>query len=149
MTKESIFPDDIKEASDKMGGEWVKASEFEVGLVLQIAKPMEKKVSSNPKYGGQDSDFLVKNDILEKGECLMFTFNSTSGEERKFNTKSAPFFIAFKQVEELGIGDWIKITRTGKTDETRYTVEKVDGPQVPQRKKDVPTKEINPDDVPF
>lgn len=126
----SIFPDDVRDAADKMGGEWIKPSEFESGLTLQFSKPLEKVVARNPKYGGQETDYLVKNDILEKGETFEFTFLSEDGTERKLHSKSAPFFIAFKQVEELGVGDWVTITRTGKTDETRYTVEKIEHGEV-------------------
>lgn len=130
----NFMPDDVKEASDKIGGDWIKASEFEGGLVLQVAKPMEKVRAGNPKYGAQEADWLVKNEILEVGETFRFTFNSTEGLERKIDTKSTPFFIAFKNCEELGIDDWIQITRTGKTDETRYTVEKVDQPVLSAKK---------------
>lgn len=122
----SIFPEDVQEAADKIGGNWIKAAEFEGdGLVLQLIKPLEKVKSTNPKYGAEEKDFLVKNEILEVGETFRYTFKTTEGTERQIDSKSTPMFIGFKQVEELGVGDWIKIVRTGKTDQTRFTVEKV------------------------
>ncbi len=139
----SIFPPEIEEAASKLGGEFVKGSEFEGdGLTLQLVKAMEVVKSNNPKYGATETDFLVKNDILEEGETLRFTFKDSEGKERTFDTKSAPFFIAVKQVEELGVGDWIHITRTGKTNETRYQAEKVAGVSLRN-------EEIDPKEIPF
>lgn len=123
---EKMMPEEVKEAADKLGGEWIKASEFTGnGLVLQIAKSMEK-VSS--KYGALETDYLVKNEILEKGQTFRYSFNTSEGAERKIDSKSTPLFIGFKQVEELGVGDWVKVIRTGEREETRFTVEKVDAP---------------------
>lgn len=137
---ENMMPEDVKEASNKLVSNWLKGSDFEgVGLVLQIAKPMEK-ISS--QYGAEEDDYLVENNILEKGQSFRYTFMDENGKERKIDSCSTPFFIGFKQVEELGVGDWVKVTRTGKTDKTRYSVEKVDHEavapevkQVSQRKK--------------
>lgn len=124
-----IFPSDVREAANKMGSDWWKGADFEgEGVVVQVVKPMEVVKSNNPKYGAQDTDFLVKQEILEVGETLRFTLKGTDGVEKQFDTKSAPFFIGFKQCEELGVGDWVKISREGKTTDTRYTVEKVDEP---------------------
>lgn len=144
----NIFPDDVKEAADKIGGDWIKAGEFEGnGLVLKIAKPMEKVRATNPKYGAQEADYLVKNELLEVGETFRFTFETADGSERKIDTKSTPFFIAFKQCadKEVGVGDWVLIQRTGKTDETRYTVEKVDEPTLTAK---VP-EAVKKGDIPF
>jgi hypothetical protein len=121
-----FIPQDVKDASDKLTSNWLKGSSFEgEGLVLQVAKPMEKVPS---KYGAEEDDYLVENNILEKGQSFRYTFNDAEGRERKIDSCSTPFFIGFKQVEELGVGDWVKIVRTGKTDKTRYTVTKVDAP---------------------
>src|SRR5665213_551500 len=110
-----IFPSDIRDAANKMGSDWYKGSDFDgEGLVVQVSKPMEVVKSNNPKYGAQETDFLVKQEILEEGETLRFTFKGADGTEKQFDTKSAPFFIGFKQCEELGIGDWVKISREGK-----------------------------------
>lgn len=123
-----FFPEDVKDAADKMGSDYLKGAEFEAGLTLQTSKALEKIISNNPKYGAVEDDFLVKNEILEVGQSLRFTFKDVDGKERKFDTKSAPFFIGFKQVEELGVGDWVHIKREGKTDKTRYTITKVEAP---------------------
>jgi hypothetical protein len=118
------MPADVKEASDKITSNWLKGADFEGnGLVLKVTKPLEK-VSS--QYGAEEGDYLVKNEILGVGESFRYTFEDEAGMERKIDSSSTPFFIGFKQCEELGIGDWVRITRTGKTDKTRYTVEKVE-----------------------
>lgn len=121
----SFMPADVKEASDKITSNWLKGADFEAGLVLKISKPMEKVKSM---YGAEEDDYLVKNEILAVGESFRYTFEDATGEERKIDSSSTPFFIAFKQCEELGVGDWVRVTRTGKTDKTRYAVEKVDAP---------------------
>src|SRR3990167_9249004 len=126
----NIFPDDVREAADKIGGDWLKGADFEGGLTLQVTKPMERIKSNNSQYGATDVDFLVKNEILEEGETFRYTFRTSDGSEKKFDSKSAPFFLGFKQCEELGVGDWISVTRTGKTDKTRYSVVKVDAPEL-------------------
>lgn len=134
-----FMPSDVKEASNKLTSNWLKGADFEgEGLTLQIAKPMEK-VSS--QYGAEEDDYLVENNILEKGQTFRYTFTDTEGKERKIDSCSTPFFIGFKQVEELGIGDWVKITRTGKTDKTRYTVEKVSAPSEAKPPKNLDHKE--------
>lgn len=131
----NIFPDEVNEAAKALGSSWITASEFEGGLVLQIVKPLEKMVSNNPKYGAKADNYLVKKEILEVGETFRYYFKTVSGEEKQMDSTSSPFFIGIRQVEELGIGDWVKITRTGQTTETRFTVEKVDAP-VSQEKED-------------
>lgn len=136
-----IFPSDVREASDKIEGEWIQAKEFEgKGLTLQVEKPLEKMKSPNPKYGAKPENYLVKNNILEAGETFRYTFKSVGGNERKIDTNSSPFFIAFKQCEELGIGDWVEIVRTGETTETRYTVEKVEAPVAQDNPESLVTK---------
>lgn len=145
-----VFPEDVREAAEKIGGDWIKGSEFEgEGLVLQVAKPMEKITSTNALYGATEDDFLVENNILTVGQSLRFTFTTPEGKERKIDTKSSPFFIGFKQCEDLGVGDWVRITRTGKTDKTRYTVEKVSAPVVAPKPVAEPEVDIDPKDIPF
>lgn len=143
----NFIPDDVKEAANKMGSDWIKGEEFDgEGLTLQVVQQLEKVRSNNPKYGAQETDFLVKNDILEVGESFRFVFKTADGTERKFDTKSSPFFIAFKQCEDLGVDDWVKITRTGKTTETRYIAEKVDAPVSQEKPVE---EEIDPSKIPF
>lgn len=136
----NFFPADVQEASSKITSNWLKGSDFEGGLVLQVAKSMEKVKSL---YGAEEDDYLVEKEILAVGESFRYTFTDTAGAERKIDSSSTPFFIGFKQVEELGVGDWIKITRTGKTDKTRYTVEKVD-PVEFTAQKNFPPEAIQP-----
>lgn len=142
-----IFPEDVKKASDKIESEWISAKEFDGGIILQLVKPLEKIKSPNPKYGAKADNFLVKNEILEVGETFRYIFKTANGSERKLDTNSSPFFIAFKQCvseSEFGVGDWAQIERTGETTETRYTVEKVEAPVSQEN-----TEEIRPEDVKF
>lgn len=118
----SIFPDEVNEAAGSMGGGFVKAGEFEGnGLTVQLAEKMEVITASNPKYGATEIDYLVKKGILEVGQSLRFIFKDAQGNTRKFDTKSAPFFIALSQVQGLEVGDWVNITRTGSLSDTRYS----------------------------
>lgn len=149
MTKDPFFPEDVREAADKLGGDWLKGADFENSPVLQLVKPMERVKSNNPTYGAAEDDFLVKGEVLEVGETFRYTFKTPGGEEKLFDSKSAPFFLGFKQCDDLGVGDWIKITRTGKTDKTRYTVEKVEAPVLPSNTENRSTEDINPDNIPF
>lgn len=119
----NFFPKDVEEASNKITSDWLKGADFDGnGLVLKVARPMEKVKS---QYGAEEKDYLVKQEILGVGESFRYTFEDAEGKERKIDSCSTPFFIGFKQCEELGVGDWVLIKRTGKTDKTRYTVEKV------------------------
>ena len=142
---DDIFPADVREAANQIGGEFIKGAEIDgEGLVLQVAKPMEKIKASNPKYGAEEKDFLVKQEILEVGETFRFYFNMPDGTERKIDTKSSPFFIGFKQCEDLGVGDWVRVNRTGKTDKTRYSVEKVEKPEGASLKHLDPDSDLDP-----
>jgi hypothetical protein len=143
----SIWPADVEDAAKKLGGNWVKAEMFEgEGLTLRINK-VEKVAARNPKYGATETDYLVKNEILEVGETFHFVFEDESGQEKMLDSKSAPLFIGM-QSAQVEAGDWVKIQRTGKTDETRYTVEKVEAPESgknnPQGNE---SKGLNPDAI--
>jgi hypothetical protein len=146
-----IFPEDVKTASDLIESDWISAKEFDgEGLVLQMDKPLEKVVAQNPKYGAKADNFLVKNNILAVGETFRYYFKSTKGNERKIDTNSSPFFIAFKQAqaeEDFSVGDWGKITRTGETSETRYEVIKIEAPDVGTTQHEA--DEVRPEDIGF
>lgn len=119
-----FLPPNIKESADKLGSNWLKGSDFDGnGQVLQLVKPLEVVKS---QYGAEAGDYLVENNLLQEGESFRYTFTDSEGIEKKIDSSSTPFFIAFKQCEELGVGDWVHIVRTGKTDKTRYSVEKTD-----------------------
>lgn len=129
-----MMPQDIRDKSDSLTSNWLKGKDFDgAGLTLQVAKPMEK---INSQYGAEEDDYLVENNILEKGQTFRYTFKDSEGRERKIDSCSTPFFIAFKQVEELGVGDWILVKRTGTTTKTRYSVEKVEHAEVSRGKTD-------------
>ena len=129
----NFFPESVNEAASKMGDDWVKVEQLEAGITLQLAKPMEIKASKNPQYGAKEDNYLVKQNILEEGQTMHFIFNNAAGEPQYLDTNSAPFFIALKNIEELGVGDWIKIVRTGKATNTRYTISKVEAPVSPAK----------------
>lgn len=134
----NFFDEQAMEASEKLGSDWVKGEEFEGnGLVLQAVK-VERKQS---KYGAQETESIVERQILNVGEVFHYTFKTPAGVERKMDSKSFPLFIGFKNAETEP-GDWVKIQRTGKGGETRYTVTKVEKPVEP-------AQDINPDDIPF
>ena len=143
---DSIWPDDVKEAASKMGGNWLKSEAFEGGLTLKVKK-VEKVVSRNPKYGAIESDYLVKNEILEVGQTFHYVFETADGQEKMIDSKSAPFFIGMTNAQ-IEAEDWVKITRSGERDETRYDVEKV---EAPESSKTAPQSDENldPNQVPF
>lgn len=144
----SVFSSDVQEALNNAGGAWVKASEFEGGLTLQVIK-VEKVRPNNPKYGADDKNYLVKEEILDEGETFRYHFKDAEGNERQHDSSSAPMCIGFQQAN-VEPEDWVKITRTGKTDKTRYEVVKVAAPEkgktAPQS---VTTDDIDPDSIPF
>jgi|SRR5882724_608373 len=148
---QNFIPDDVKDASNSLTSNWLKSKDFDgLGLTLQLIKPLEK-VSS--QYGAEEDDYLVENNILEKGQSFRYVFKDSEGKERKIDSCSTPFFIAFNQVEELGVGDFVHIQRTGKTDKTRYTVTKVDAPVnnsiVDNSINNSNVSNSNPDAIPF
>lgn len=147
----SFIPADVQEAAKKMGGKFIKAAEFEGdGLVLQCVS-VEKVKSNNPKFGANDKDGLYKQEILGEGETFRYVFKTNDGEERVLESKSAAAFIGFNNAE-LEAGDWIRVSKTGKMDDTRYNIEKTDeAPAVGHRGMagvEYPTGP-NPEDVPF
>ena len=124
----SFIPADIKEKAKEAAenSRFIKAEHFEgEGLTLQCLG-FEKFTASNPKFGADEKDALYKQDILAKGESFRYSFRNKEGEEKVYETKSAAIFIAFND-ENLNLenGDWVRVSKTGKMDETRYTVEKV------------------------
>lgn len=133
---DNFFPEDVNEAAKALASNWISAAEFEAGTILQISAPMEKLKATNPKYGADDKNYLVQKKILAVGETFRYHFKTPEGVEKQIDSTSAPLFIGMRSVEEIGVGDWVKITRTGKTSETRFAVEKVAEP-VSQAKNDV------------
>ena len=122
-----IWPEEVNEAVEKLGSNWLKPSSFEgKGLVLQV-KRVEKITSRNPKYGAVATDYLVKNEVLEIGDTFHYVFGTPEGHEKQLDSKSTPFFIGMKQ-SECEANDWVRIVREGERDETRYTITKVDTP---------------------
>lgn len=117
----SIFPEEVKNALNAMSKESIRAAEFENVLTLQFLS-VEKKKS---QYGAQEDSSIVERGILDEGETFQYTFKDREGDTRKFYSHSFPFLIAMDKAE-LGEGDWVKITRTGKAKDTKYDIEKVE-----------------------
>lgn len=130
-----VVPDDIKEAAASAGGgKFIKAEEFEgKGLVLKV-KSFEKIKSKNPKFGANEKDALMDQGILKEGETFKYSFESGENdgdgfpEQRTVESKSLALFIAFSECDPEA-GDWVRISKTGKMEETRYVVEKVEEPK--------------------
>lgn len=140
----SIWPPEVEEAASKVGGKWIKAGEFEgEGLTLTI-KRVEKVRANNPKYGAEEKDYLVKNEILEVGETFKYIFEDAEGNEREHDSASTPMYIGFKQAE-IEAGDLIKVKREGDRDKTRYYVQKVNsGDSSNEKKADILSSEDSP-----
>lgn len=145
----ALFDKETQEAASKMGGNFIKAAEFEgEGLTLQCVS-VEKIKSNNPKFGANEKDALYKQEILTEGETFKYTFKTPQGNERVLESKSMAAFIAFNGAE-LEPGDWVHVSKTGKMDDTRYEVKKVEQPEVGHRGQNFAYPEgPNPDDVPF
>ena len=145
----NFFPEDVREAAAKMGGDWIDANEFEgEGLTLKCVS-VTKIVGNNPKYAADEKNYLYKKGVLAIGEQFHYIFQNAEGVEQKFDSASAPLFIAF-QTAEIEAGDWVAITREGKATNTRYIVLKTVQPApVAKNKVEYPTEGNNPDKVPF
>ncbi len=129
-----VIPNDVKEAAkaaaEAGGGKFIKAAEFEgQGLVLKV-KGFEKMRARNPKYGAPADAALVDQKILEQGETFKYEFetdeNDADGfpEVRTVESHSIALFIAYSECDP-NVGDWVRISKKGKMDETRYSVDKV------------------------
>lgn len=138
----SVFGKDIDEKVATMVNEWIKAEEFEKSPVLQF-KSVEKIKS---QYGAKEKDSIVLKKILEEGETFRYLFEDADGNTRKHDSTSFPLFIGVQEAE-INEGDWLKITREGVKDKTRYYVEITPQP-APSPKAD-PVDNVNPDDIPF
>lgn len=121
----SIFNKEVSDALKGMGGSFLKGSDFEGdGLVLKYVG--HEKVPS--RYGAGEDSKIVERGILEEGEVFRFSFQDANGNQKTFDTYSFPFIIGMNQAE-INEGDWLRISRSGKTTETRYSVEKTEKPE--------------------
>lgn len=133
----AIFDSETMEKAGKT--DWYTGADFEgEGLTLQI-KGVEKVKS---QYGASADNGMVEREILEEGQTFRYTFADSEGNEKNFDSHSMPFMIAM-QSAEFNIGDWLRIKRTGKLRDTRYTAEKVDAPISPAK------SDVDPKDIPF
>lgn len=132
----SVFGKDIDEKVATMTNEWIKAEEFEKSPILQF-KSVEKM---NSQYGAKAADSIVTKKILEEGETFRYIFEDADGNSRKHDSTSFPLFIGVQEAE-INEDDWLKITREGVKDKTRYYVEIVPQP-VATAKPKLPEGEI-------
>lgn len=77
--------------------------------------------SKNPKYGAKADDVLLNQGILKEGETIRYSFVDEQGSERKYDSKSAAIYIAFKSAN-LEPKTWVTIARSGQGDSTRYVI---------------------------
>jgi hypothetical protein len=124
MTK--VIPEELKA---KMSSHFLKGEDFADGLMLKVVS-FEVINAKDPKYGATEVDYLFKSEKLAKGETFKYTFETVVSnedlempEEKVFESKSAPFFIAFSQVDP-DAGDVVMIKRNGEGTKTTYKVEK-------------------------
>jgi hypothetical protein len=107
--------------NDGAPSNFIKSSEFEgKGLILKVVG-VEPIKANNPDYGATDKDWLCQKEILNEGETFRYTFLDESGQERIYNTKSAVFFISFKNLNPE-VDSRIIIKRIGKGRETEYHI---------------------------
>jgi hypothetical protein len=145
----SIFNETDAEKMKNGGNEWLSGDDFEKeGQTLQIIKV--EHVSS--PYGAADDNYFVQQDILEVGQTFRYVFKDGNGEEKKFDSLSRPFAIAFEQAE-IDLQDWVYLTRTGTGKNTRYQAQKVKQPaksvSVTKPVESELPEEIDVSDIPF
>src|SRR3990167_6511025 len=116
-----IFGKDIEE-KDK-GSEFLSLEDDILKKKLQILG-VEVIKANNPKFGANEKDGLLKKGLLVEGETFKYNFMTEEGEEKHYDTKSVAFYVGVKQAQLKG-GEWIKTSRTGKMEETRYKFEVV------------------------
>jgi len=114
----SIFNEEIKDRDNKPSP-WVKAEELFSGkeFIIQSVDIVEAN-----NYGAEEGDSLFDKGILQDGETIRYSFTDKDGNERKYDSKSAGLYFAFKQTNPEP-GKIVSITRTGKGDQTRYKIE--------------------------
>lgn len=123
-TNMGVVPETVMPESG--GGRYIKGTEFDgKGLVLKV-KGFEVVAATNPKFGAGDNDYLFKEGKLLKGQTFRYTFEDVMGNERILDSKSPGLLFAFGRVNP-NPGDMVKISKTGKLDATRYTVELLPG----------------------
>ncbi len=125
-----IVPAEYNKADSPGGGKYLKGSDFEGGVVVEVIG-FEKVRSNKPEFGATETDSLVKNNILGVGEVFRYTFKqvlmSDFGEmdsEKVFDSKSAVFFNSFRKVNP-DKGTKLSIKRSGTGKQTRYEIIKV------------------------
>ena len=114
----SIFSEEIKDRDNKPSP-WIKTEQLFNGIELTI---LGAEVVEANNYGAEEGDSLFDKGILQDGETIRYSFTDKDGNERKYDSKSAGLYFAFKQTNPEP-GKIVSITRTGKGDQTRYKIE--------------------------
>lgn len=118
-----VVPEDKK----KNTSPYLKAEDFKNGIRLEVVA-FKTILSKNPKFGAVETEWMFKADKLKLGETFSYTFKTMSNEdfavpeEKTFESKSAPFFIAFSNLDPE-VGDKIWIKRSGEGTKTQYVIE--------------------------
>lgn len=115
-----VVPEDV---AKREPGKYIRGEEFEGNGVLLEVVSFGKGTSE--QYGAKEDNWLVTEGKLEIGEVFVYAFKGVEGDmagkERTFETNSPGFFIAFTNVNPDS-GTKVRISRTGKTNKTRYLV---------------------------
>lgn len=118
-----IIPKDLQ----KNDSPFLKGEDFDKGIAVEV-KGFSTIVAKDPKYGAEEKDWLFTSGKLKKGETFQYLFTTIPVDsidiatDKKYESKSAPFFIAFSKVDPE-VGDKIWIKRSGKGTKTTYLAE--------------------------
>lgn len=139
----SIFDKETQDKANNMGGNFIKATEFE-GEGLNLRIDTVEKVSS--QYGGKAEDSIVEHGVLEEGQSFRYTFTDKTDSQRKHDSASMPMFIGFHQAD-VNLGDFLNVKREGKVDKTRYHVTKIEPFEI--KAFEYPEETVDPKNIPF
>ena len=112
----SVFSNDLQERDNKPS-KWLKTEELlSKSFVVKGVEVVEANM-----YGAEEGDSLFEKGILKEGETIRYSFDD-NGNERLYDSKGAGLYIAMKQANPEP-GRLIKVSRSGKGDKTRYSIE--------------------------
>lgn len=119
----SIFGKNIDEKEANAPSPYLNLEEDILKRKLQILS-VEIVTARDPRFGANEKDGLLKKDILQEGETFKYSFLTEEGQEKIYETKSTAFYVGIREANLQG-GEWVKISRKGKMEETRYKFEVV------------------------
>ena len=108
----------MSQYKDNNESPYLKSEEFKNGITLEVVGV--EKVEANEGYGGTQEDWLVKESILKEGQSFKYTFLKEE-KEKIYETKSAVFFISFRNLDPEA-GQKIIIKKDGRGRDTKYDI---------------------------